>query len=47
MVEKRRLVRSKVLYIDLETTLKGLGKDVGALFNGLELHENNLEKLKT
>ena len=37
---------SKILYIDIETTKQGKIKDVGALFNGQELHESQLTKLK-
>ena len=37
---------NKVLYIDIETTKQGKIKDVGALFNGQELHENQLTKLE-
>ena len=37
---------NKVLYIDIETTKQGKIKDVGALFNGQELHESQLKKLK-
>ncbi|WP_458625986.1 RecQ family ATP-dependent DNA helicase [Winogradskyella sp. PC D3.3] len=38
---------NKVLYIDIETTENGKIKDVGALFNGQELHENQLIKLES
>ncbi len=37
---------NKILYIDIETTKQGKIKDVGALFNGLELHESQLTKLE-
>ncbi len=36
----------KILYIDIETNKKGKITDVGALFNGQELHENGLFKLE-
>lgn len=36
---------NKILYIDIETTKNGEIKDVGALFNGQELHERKLQKL--
>lgn len=36
---------NKILYIDIETTKQGKIKDVGALFNGQELHESQLSKL--
>ena len=38
---------NKILFVDLETTKQGKIKDVGAIFNGQELHENRLIKLKT
>ena len=37
---------NKILYIDIETTKQGQIKDVGALFNGQELHESQLSKLE-
>ncbi len=37
---------NKILYIDIETTKQGKIKDVGALFNGQELHESQLTKLE-
>ena len=37
---------NKILYIDIETTIQGRIKDVGALFNGQELHEGKLTKLE-
>ena len=37
---------NKILYIDIETTKQGKIKDIGALFNGQELHENQLTKLE-
>ena len=37
---------NKVLYIDIETSKLGRIKDVGALFNGQELHESQLTKLE-
>lgn len=37
---------NKILYIDIETDKKGKIKDVGALFNGQELHESKLTKLE-
>ena len=37
---------NKVLYIDIETNKQGKIKDVGALFNGQELHESQLFKLE-
>jgi ATP-dependent DNA helicase RecQ len=37
---------NKILYIDIETNKQGKIKDVGALFNGLELHESQLTKLE-
>ncbi|MHA7941697.1 RecQ family ATP-dependent DNA helicase [Formosa sp. 3Alg 14/1] len=37
----------KVLFIDIETTKQGKIKDVGAIFNGQELHENRFTRLKT
>ena len=37
---------NKILYIDIETTKQGKIKDIGALFNGQELHESQLTKLK-
>ncbi len=40
-------MNTKILYIDLETTLQGKIKDVGALFNRQELHGNNFAKLTT
>ena len=38
---------NKILYIDIETTKQGKIKDVGALFNGQELHESQLTKLES
>jgi ATP-dependent DNA helicase RecQ len=38
---------NKILYIDIETSLKGKINDVGAIFNGEELHEKQLYKLET
>jgi ATP-dependent DNA helicase RecQ len=38
---------SKILYLDIETSLKGKIDKVGALFNGQELHEKQLYKLET
>ncbi|TXD83230.1 RecQ family ATP-dependent DNA helicase [Subsaximicrobium wynnwilliamsii] len=38
---------NKVLYIDIETTKQGKIKDIGALFNGQELHESQFTKLKS
>tara|TARA_R110002033_G_scaffold167528_1_gene206728 strand:+ start:3029 stop:7843 length:4815 start_codon:yes stop_codon:yes gene_type:complete len=38
---------NKVLYLDIETNKQGKIKDVGALFNGQELHENQLTKLES
>lgn len=35
-----------ILYLDIETTKQGKIKDVGALFNGQELHESQLTKLE-
>lgn len=40
-------MNTKILYIDLETTLQGKIKDVGALFNRQELHGNDFAKLST
>ncbi|MBC8753909.1 RecQ family ATP-dependent DNA helicase [Kordia sp. YSTF-M3] len=40
-------MNTKILYIDLETTLQGKIKDVGALFNRQELHGNDFAKLTT
>ena len=37
---------NKILYIDIETSKKGKIKDVGAIFNGQELHEKQLGKLE-
>lgn len=37
----------KILYLDIETTKQGKIKDVGALFNGQELHESKLTKLES
>ncbi len=37
---------NKILYIDIETNKKGKIKDIGALFNGEELHENQLTKIE-
>ncbi len=37
---------NKILYIDIETTKQGKINDVGALFNGQELHESQLTKLE-
>tara|TARA_R110002096_G_scaffold436067_1_gene666767 strand:- start:1499 stop:6313 length:4815 start_codon:yes stop_codon:yes gene_type:complete len=37
---------NKILCIDIETTKQGKIKDVGALFNGQELHESQLTKLE-
>ncbi|SFW64244.1 RecQ family ATP-dependent DNA helicase [Cellulophaga fucicola] len=37
---------NEILYLDIETNQQGKIKDVGALFNGQELHENKLEKLE-
>ena len=42
----RDIMINKILYIDLETTKQGKIKDVGALFNGQELHESKLDKLE-
>jgi ATP-dependent DNA helicase RecQ len=38
---------NKILYIDIETTKHGKIKDVGAIFNGQELHESQLTKLES
>ena len=38
---------NKILYIDIETSLKGKINDVGAIFNGQELHEKQLGKLES
>ena len=37
---------NKILYIDIETNKNGKIKDVGALFNGQELHERKLTKIE-
>jgi len=37
---------NKILYIDIETNKNGKIKDVGALFNGQELHESQLIKIE-
>ena len=37
---------NKILYIDIETTKQGKIKDIGALFEGQELHERHLTKLE-
>lgn len=37
---------NKILYIDIETSKNGKINDVGALFNGQELHEKGLTKLE-
>ncbi len=37
---------NKILYIDIETNKNGKIKDVGALFNGQELHESELTKIE-
>ncbi|MGK0317486.1 MAG: ATP-dependent DNA helicase RecQ, partial [Saprospiraceae bacterium] len=37
---------NKILYIDIETNKHGKIKDVGALFNGQELHERQLSKVE-
>ncbi|WP_166962043.1 RecQ family ATP-dependent DNA helicase [Yeosuana marina] len=37
---------NKILYLDIETSKKGKINDVGALFNGQELHENRLTRLE-
>ncbi|WP_246124789.1 RecQ family ATP-dependent DNA helicase [Algibacter pacificus] len=37
---------NKILYIDIETAKNGKINDIGALFNGYELHEKELTKLK-
>ncbi|MFT4535151.1 MAG: ATP-dependent DNA helicase RecQ [Saprospiraceae bacterium] len=37
---------NKILYIDIETDKNGKIKDVGALFNGQELHESQLAKIE-
>lgn len=39
-------MKNKILYIDIETTKQGKIKDVGALFNGQELHESQFTKLQ-
>ncbi len=36
----------KILYIDIEATIQGKIKDIGALFNGHELHESTLTNLE-
>lgn len=37
---------NKILYIDIETNKEGKIKDVGAIFNGQELHESQLTKIE-
>ena len=37
---------NKILYIDIETAKNGKINDVGAIFNGQELHEKQLSKLE-
>lgn len=39
-------MKNKILYIDIETNKNGKIKDVGALFNGQELHEKQLTKIE-
>ncbi|RAJ11717.1 ATP-dependent DNA helicase RecQ [Arenibacter echinorum] len=39
-------MNDNILYLDLETTNDGKIKDVGAIFNEQELHENQLTKLE-
>ena len=39
-------MHNQILFIDLETTLNGKLKDIGALFNGQEFHGNDLKKVK-
>jgi ATP-dependent DNA helicase RecQ len=39
-------MNNKILYIDIETNKKGKIEDVGALFNGQELHEKQLIRLE-
>ena len=38
---------NKILYIDIETNKQGKIGDVGAIFNGQELHEKQLTKLES
>ncbi|MGZ2369416.1 RecQ family ATP-dependent DNA helicase [Ancylomarina sp. YFZ004] len=38
---------NEILYIDIESTKKGKIEDVGAVFNGQELHEKQLAKLES
>ncbi|MEM9548686.1 MAG: RecQ family ATP-dependent DNA helicase [Bacteroidota bacterium] len=39
-------MNNKILYLDLETTQDGKIKDIGALFQIYEFHENNITKLE-
>jgi ATP-dependent DNA helicase RecQ len=39
-------MQDQILYIDLETTLNGKLKDIGALYNGQEFHGNDLKKVE-
>ncbi len=41
-----RIMINKILYIDIETNKNGNIKDVGAFFNGQELHESQLTKIE-